>query len=125
MSGGWQLFLFLFILGIVLQGFNQIGLWSPKYPDAGYTMETSTIEDVQAGAKAASPTIFVIYAWVISFVTIIGSGVVAVLSLGILFWGMGWPMDATSVALLQLIQLPANLIIFAWLFELWTGRPIG
>lgn len=125
MSGGWQIFLFLFILGIVFSTINALGIWSPTYPDAQYKADISTIEEAESGAEAAPLGIFVIYAWVITFVTIFVSGLVAVISLDLLFYGMGWPIDPISAACLQLIQAPATLIALAWVFELWTGRSIG
>lgn len=125
MSGGWQIFLFLFILGVVLQSINTMGIWSPRYPNAQYTMEISDISEVEAGAEASPITIFVVYAWIVAFVTVIVSGLVAVISLNLLFYGMGWPVDIVTAACLQIIQTPATLIAFAWVFELWTGRPIG
>jgi hypothetical protein len=125
MSGGWLLFLFLFILGITAQTFNQFEIWDQKYPESGFTMDQSVITSSQKSATESPMLIFVIYEWTKTFVTIIGSGILAVLSLGGLFYALGWPVNFITIALLQLIQLPANLIIFSWLFELWTGRSIG
>lgn len=127
MSGGWQLFLFLFILGVVAGTFNQFGVaaWGDKKPTMDYTITEGTITSVQESAQTSPITIFVIYMWVVTFVTIIFDGILAVLSLGTLFYALGWPVGLLEAALLQIIQLPANLIIFAWLFELWTGRSIG
>ena len=122
-SGGWYIFLFLFILGCCCQGVNQLGIWNVSEPNASYNLSTTQVNQVQQSASQNSPlTIFVIYNWIITFVTIIGSGVLAVLSLGLLFYGMGWPVGIVGVAVLQMIQLPANLVIFMWLFELWTGH---
>ena len=127
MSGGWQLFLFLFILGVVAQTWNTFGVpaWTPKYPSAQYTMDQSTIVSTQQSVKDSPISIFVIYTWVVQFFTIIGSGLVAVGSVGLFFYGMGWPVGIIGAGLLQLIQLPANLVIFSWMYELVTGRSIG
>lgn len=127
MSGGWQLFLFLFILGVVAGTFNQFGVaaWGDEKPEMDYTITEGTITSVQESATSSPITIFVIYMWVVAFVTIIFDGILAVLSLGTLFYALGWPVGLLEAALLQILQLPANLIIFAWLFELWTGRSIG
>jgi hypothetical protein len=124
MSGGWYLFLFLFILGVTAQGFNQLGLWDVKYADSGYQVTTETIQNAQESAVNSPIGIFVIYAWVISFLTIFFSGILAVLSVSALFYSMGWPIGIVGAAVLQMIQLPANLIMFAWIFELWTGRNV-
>jgi len=124
MSGGWILFLFLFILGISAQAVNTFGIWSPQYPDAGYTMSSDVVVSTGQAATQDPITIFVIYAWVMRFVTIFLSGIFAVISLGGLFYGMGWPIGILGAALLQLIQLPANMVIFAWVYELVTGRSI-
>jgi hypothetical protein len=124
MSGGWYLFLFLFILGVTAQGFNQLGLWDVHYADSGYQVTADMINQSNEAAKTSSPNIFVIYTWVITFLTVFGSGILAVLSVGALFYSMGWPIGLVGAAVLQMIQLPANLIMFAWMFELWTGRNV-
>ena len=125
MSSGWYLFLFLFILGVTAQGFNQFGIWQVKYPESQFSVTNDMITSTETGVQSSNISIFVIYQWVVTFLTIIGSGVLAVISLGLLFYGMGWPIGIIGAAVLQLIQLPANLIIFVWLFELWTQRSIG
>ena len=123
-SGGWYVFLFLFILGISCQSINQLGIWNVNEPNMGYTGVTSEqISDAQNSAVNNSPVnIFVVYTWIVTFMTIIGSGVLAVFSVGALFYGMGWPVGMAGAAIIQLIQLPANIVVFFWLFELWTGR---
>lgn len=125
MSAGWQVFLFLFILGMTAQTFNTFGIWSPQYPNAGFTIDSSTVTSAQGSAQDAPIGIFVIYQWVVTFAVIIGSGITAVFSLGILFYGMGWPVGVLGAALLTLIQVPATLISLTWVYELWTGRVIG
>lgn len=125
MSGGWQIFLFLFILGVTAQTFNTFDIWTPKYPDAGYTVSTTVISDAADSSSKSAPTIFVIYQWTITFVTIFVSGLVAVISLSLLFYAMGWPVGVVGGALLTLIQAPATMVALAWVFELFTGRNIG
>ena len=124
MSGGWYLFLFLFILGVTAQGFNQLGIWDVSYANSGYQVTSDTLNASQEAAVNSPIGIFVIYAWVITFLTIFFSGILAVLSVGALFYSMGWPIGIVGAAVLQMIQLPANLIMFAWMFELWTGRNV-
>lgn len=123
-SGGWYLFLFLFILGVTCQSVNQMGIWNVQEPNmqyVGVTQEQFT--QTQTAATQSPLGIFVIYQWVITFMTIIGSGLLAVFSLAALFGAMGWPIGGIiGAACMQMIQLPANLVIFFWLFELWTGR---
>jgi hypothetical protein len=124
-SGGWYVFLFLFILGITCQTVNQVGIWNHYYsePNAAYTVQSGDVQNLQNTAVNNSPVgIFVIYVWIVAFLTVIGSGILAVFSIGLLFYGMGWPVGIVGAAVLQLIQLPANIIMLFWLFELWTGR---
>ena len=124
MSGGWYIFLFLFVLGVTTSGFNQLGLFDVHYAESGYSVTADTITSAQSAATNSTLTIVVTYAWVISFLTIIGSGILACLSVAALFHSMGWPVGVVGDVVLTIVQLPANLIMFMWLFELWTGRNV-
>jgi hypothetical protein len=122
-SGGWYVFLFLFLLGVTCQSVNQLGIWNVAEPNAAYSIQSSDVQHLQDNAVNNSPlSIFVIYTWIVAFLTVIGSGIIAVFSIGLLFYGMGWPVGIIGAALLTLIQAPATLIELFWLFELWTGR---
>jgi hypothetical protein len=124
-SGGWYVFLFLFILGVTCQSINQTGLWTVYFaePNAAYSIQSSDVQHLQDNAVNNSPlSIFVIYTWIVAFLTVIGSGIIAVFSVGLLFYGMGWPVGVVGAATLTLIQAPITLIELFWLFELWTGR---
>lgn len=124
-SGGWYVFLFLFILGVTCQSVNQLGLWNHyiSEPNPQFSVTNDQVANLQNTSVNNSPVgIFVIYTWIVAFMTVIGSGILAVFSIGLLFYGMGWPIGFVGVALLQLIQAPATLVMLFWLFELWTGR---
>lgn len=122
-SGGWYIFLFLFILGVTCQGMSTMGITNHIFPDTQYVGATSSdLESLQSGALESPLLIFVIYSWVIEFMKIIGAGILAVISVAALFHGMGWPTGVVGDAVLTMIQLPANIIVLFWLFELWTGR---
>ena len=125
MSIGWYQFLFLFILGVTASSFNQMGIWDTHYTDPGFTMSNDVIVSSVEEIQDAPITVFVVYAWVVNFITIIGSGIVAVVSLPAMFYMLGWPMDALSTALIQLFQAPATLTFFVWIFEIVTGRSVG
>jgi hypothetical protein len=122
-SGGWYIFLFLFILGVTAQSFNQMGIFSVSQPVNAYSVSTDQLMQLQNNSVNNSPlSIFVIYSWVIAFMTIIGAGILSVISFGSLMYLMGWPVGIVGAACIQLIQLPATMIMLFWLFELWTGR---
>jgi hypothetical protein len=125
MSTGWYLFLFLFIFGIAAQSVNQMGIWDTNYTDTGFTLTTNTVQESVQSVKDAPITVFVVYQWVVNFIVIIGSGIVAVISLPTLFYMLGWPVGTLASALIQLLQLPATLTFFVWIFELVTGRAVG
>jgi hypothetical protein len=125
MSSGWLVFLFLFILGITAQTFNTFGIWDVKYPNSGYAVDSGQISTAVQNAKDAPITIFVGYTWAIQFVTIIASGLLAVISLGLLFYAMGWPVGVAGAGVLTLVQAPATLISLVWVYELITGRNVG
>ena len=122
-SGGYYTFLFLFILGVVCGSINQIGIWKVSEPNTAYNIQMTDVQHLQDNNVNNSPlTIFVIYAWIVAFCTVIGSGIVAVFSLGLLFYGMGWPVGPVGAAILTMLQAPATVQALFWLFELWTGR---
>jgi hypothetical protein len=126
-SGGWLVFLFLFILGVVCGAYSQLGIWQNHYPQTGYTVSMDTVNGTESASVPNGPSalsIFVIYSWVVAFVTVIFSGIVAVFSLSLLFYGLGFPINAATAAILQMIQVPATLIALMWLYELWTGRQV-
>lgn len=125
MSAGWPVFLFLFILGITAQTFTTFGIWDVNYPNAGYTVDTSQVGTSVTAESTQTPSIIILYTWTMDFLKIIGSGLVAVISLSLLFYAMGWPIGIVGGALLQLIQIPATLVALMWVFELFTGRTIG
>ena len=124
-SGGWQVFLALFIIGVVCQGINQIGVWQVQSYTPGYNVTLEQVNDLSNNAVNNNPmSIFVVYQWVIAFITVIVSGIVAVFSLAALFYWIGWPVNIVTGALIQMLQMPATLIALMWVFELLTGRQV-
>ena len=122
-SGGWYIFLGLFIIGVVCSGMNTIGIWNVNTPNSQFSWSESQNKQLNDANINNSPIgIFVIYTWIVNFLTIIGSGILAVFSLALLFHGLGWPVGLVGDAVLTMLQLPANIIVLFWLFELWTGR---
>ena len=122
-SGGWQVFLFLFIVGVVCGAFNQMNLWQYHAPQTNYNVTMDNLNAAEEATTQGSPlSIFVVYQWVAAFVTVIFSGIVAVFSIGALLYGLGFPTGIIGAALITMIQAPATLIAFMWLYELWTGR---
>lgn len=124
-SGGFQIFLFLFILGSTMGVVDQLGIFQVHYATPGYEIQMETLSDAHNAALDSPLSIFVVYIWVVAFLKIIVSGLLAVISFAGLLYALGWPMDTTGALLIQLVQTPATLIAFMWIYELWTGRIIG
>src|SRR5512138_1337668 len=127
MTGGWQIFLFLFILGVVCGSLNEMGIFASwtHLPDTAYTIGEEQIAATGDSVVNQELDALLPIKMLISFVKILVSGVVAVFSLGALFWGLGVPMNAVTIGVLAMIQVTANLIAVFWLFELVTGRSVG
>ena len=124
-SGGWYIFLFLFILGVTCQGINETGIWSVyvSEPNGQFTAPTQDQFNATQDAALKSPLgIFVIYDWIMTFMKILFSGVIAVFSIPLMLHGIGFSPGIIVDAMIQMIQLPAQIIMFFWLFELWTGH---
>lgn len=126
MSAGYLIFLFLFILGVVCGSVNEMGLFQQQHmPETQFSITNEQVAQISDDAMNSELNIFVVYTWLVSFVKVIVSGIVATISLSLLFYGMGWPINIVTAACLQMIQLPATLIMFFWVFELITGRSVG
>ena len=121
-SGGWYTFLFLFILGMTCQTVNTLGFWNVHEPNSQYSVSLNQVTTFSNKATSSPLSIFVIYSWIIDFMTIVGSGLLGVLSIGVLFYAMGWPVGTVGAALLTLIQAPATLQALFWVYELLTGH---
>lgn len=125
MSTGWYLFLFLFIFGVTAQSVNVLGIWDTNYTDARYTISTDAIQSSVQEIQDTPVTVFAPYVWVVNFITILASGIVAAVSLPALFYMIGWPQSLLVNAIIQIIQAPSTLVFFVWIFEIVTGRQIG
>jgi hypothetical protein len=121
-SGGWQIFLALFIIGACAQFINQVGIWNVSEANQQFALNGTEITTYTSQSANSTLSIFVIYQWIVTFVQIIASGLVAELSLGVLFYAMGWPVGVLGAALLTLIQAPATLVSLYWVFEVLTGH---
>jgi len=121
-SGGWQIFLALFIIGASAQFVNSIGIWNVQEGNQQFAIDNSQISTYATSSANSQLSIVVIYQWIVGFVSLIVAGLVAELSLGVLFYAMGWPVGILGAAILTLIQAPATVVSLFWVFELLTGH---
>lgn len=125
MSLGPQIILLFVIIGSVFGAIDAIGIWSQA--SSSYSMEISVdqINSTQNSATSLTPSVFS-YVIVLAncMITIFKYIISAIVSLPAMFWMMGFPVNAVTILCLQMIQAPFQWVMFTYLFELWTGRPL-
>lgn len=125
MNAGYQIFMALFTIGVVCAGINQIGLWpTHKLPSQSFDVTTTQVYGLHDKSRTAEFNFFTMWDLIIAFMTVIGSGFLAVFSLAALFYGLGWPIGVTGAAILQMLQTPATLVMMFFFYEQWTGRVV-
>jgi hypothetical protein len=121
-SGGWYIFLFCFIFGVVCQSVTTLGIWQVSLPNAQNSVTIQQINQTEKAAQDSPLSIFVIYSWIVMFVTVITAGLISSVSVALYLYGLGWPVGVVGSAIIQILQLPADLVLFYWVFELLTGH---
>ncbi len=121
-TGGWQIILFLMILGGAMQFFSTLHVSQVAIQSPGTNITMSNIEDTASAVQNSPMGIFVIYEWILAFLPILVSALEAVLSLAYVFWGLGFTSNPLILAIIQLVQLPAIFVEFMWLYEVITGH---
>lgn len=127
MNGLYTLLLFLFILGTVTQGVNELGIFDFKVPTNGAQLNQSTVVNIQEGTAALDYNP-VNYAMMIgSFMKVIGAGILAMFAVAPLIYNfmvmLGFGAGLATIVSLA-VQAPITFITLFGLFEWWTGRQV-
>ena len=127
MNGLYDILFFLFVLGAVTQGFNEIGFFGVTVPDQGLTLNETSVTEVQAGAESTEIDDFSLISIIWSFLKGIGAGVLAMFTIVPLcisiFQAVGLDF-ATSVIFAGILQAPITFVTLLGLYEWWTGRSL-
>lgn len=128
MNGLYDIILFLFILGAVTQGFQELGVtFGVSVPNSGLTISESTVTELESGATSTETSDYSTWTILMSFLRVIGSAVLAcftIIPLCIsIFQAVGISFDI-SLILATILQAPVTLITMFGLYEFWTGRSV-
>lgn len=127
MVGLYDILLLLFVFGLLSGGVNELGIFEMKVPASGFTISNSTVTEVQSGALSQTANDFSAWEVIMSFMRVIGSGLVALFAVGILVFSIcnsvGAPTGISTFAALA-IQGPVTFITLFGLYEWWTGRNV-
>jgi energy-converting hydrogenase Eha subunit B len=127
MNGFYDLFLFLFCLGLVTGAINELGIFSVKVPTSGMNINSATVTDLQSGALSQAPNEFNAWQVIQSFMRVVGTGIAGVFLTGFLVWQFlimcgADPGFASVIG--ALIQAMVTFVTLFGLYEWWTGRPV-
>jgi hypothetical protein len=128
MNGLYSILLFLFCFGAVTAGINQLGIFDYTLPTNGATLDNQTVKDLQSGAETTSLNPFNVISIGISFLSVMGHGVVAMFMVYFtvvdVFAMFG--VDGTMAGVLAtIVQAPLTFVALFGLFEWWTGRYVS
>lgn len=127
MNGLYTILLFLFVFGAVTQGVNELGVFEYQMPTNGAQLDNQTVKDIQSGAETTDLNPFNTIMIVISFMKVIGAGILAMFVVAptiiSIFTMVG--ADGTIAAVIAtMIQAPITFVTLFGLFEWWTGRSV-
>jgi hypothetical protein len=122
MNGLYDILLFLFIVGAVSQGFNEMGVFSHSLPSGPSMSDGKTTVTQFQDSATSTPDLFAI---AVAGLRVLGMGVVAMFTVIPMVAGycsmLGVPAALTLI-LCGIIQAPLSYVTFTGLFEWWTGR---
>lgn len=124
MNAGYQIFMFLFIFGVMCGAVNELGIWSHKLPNTQYTITQENITTTVTDAQDTPMNFFTVYELVMKFLRVIVTGFLACFSVALVFYGMGFDIPIVGAILLQCIQIPCSLVMLFWFYEQFTGRQV-
>lgn len=125
MNGLYDILLFLFVLGAVSQGFNELGFFGIDVPDAGVTLSDDNVREIHESALSQSTNEFNWIEVIKSFMSVIGAGILAMFTIIPMVAGMmiAVGVDGTfAYASAAILQAPVTFVTLFGLYEFWTGR---
>ena len=127
MNGLYDILLFLFILGSVTQGFNEVGVFGVTVPDAGLSLNETSVTEIQDSANSVDINDYSLWNIIAAFMRVIGAGVVAMFTIVPLcvsiFQSVGLDLGL-SLILAGILQAPVTLVTLFGLYEWWRSTSV-
>lgn len=127
MNGLYTILLFLFLFGIVTQGINEMAVFSVAMPTTGVQMNNTTITSLQSGALGTDLNPWNSVMIFLSFIRVIGAGVLAMFWVAPIIASVFTMVGADSTwawIIATMLQAPLTFITLFGLYEWWTGRSV-
>lgn len=127
MNGLYLILLFLFCFGAVTAGINELGVFDYTMPTNGAQLDNQTVRNIQSGAEKTDLNPFNAVMVLVSFLKVIGAGVLAMFviapTIASIFTMVG--ADPTMAMIIAtMVQAPVTFVTLFGLFEWWTGRSV-
>ena len=124
----YEMLLFLFVIGAVTQGFNELGMFDMDVPSTGMdSLSEDQVQEIQSGAQSTGASDYSTVEILLAFMKVIGMGIVAMFAIYPMIvtyaTAMGCPWVIANVVGI-IIQAPVTLFTFFALWCMWTGRPV-
>ena len=127
MNGFYDLMLFLFIFGLAAGAINEIGAFDTSVPNPGVKLDDSIVTEVHEGALKQTSSDFSVWEVIMSFMRVIGSGVMAMFTVYFAIVAIcqmvGADLTFAYIAV-GLLQPPITFVTLFGLYEWWTGRSV-
>lgn len=128
MNGLYTILLFLFILGATTQGVNELGVFDTTLPPVnGTQLSAGTVTNLQHGSEGTDLNPLNAVMIFLSFIKVIGAGVLAMFWIAPLISGYFTMAGADPVwagIIATMLQAPLTFITLFGLYEWWTGRSV-
>jgi hypothetical protein len=125
MNGLYNMLLFLFILGAVSQGFNELGVFqTPLYANGATISNGQTVVTNLQDSAVASPDMTSI---ILSFMRVLGMGITAmftIIPMMMHYMNMLGVPTAVGLVISGIVQAPATFVTVTGFMEWWTGRSL-
>jgi hypothetical protein len=127
MNGLYTILLFLFIFGVVAQGVNEMGVFDYTMPYTGAQIDNGTIDTLQSGALGTDLNPWNTVMIFISFMRVIGAGVLAMFWVAPIisqYFTMAGADGTWAMIIATMLQAPLTFVTLFGLYEWWTGRTV-
>lgn len=125
MNGLYDILLFLFVLGAVTQGFNELGYFDQQIPDSGLILSESNVQEIHEATLDKEPSDFNWIEVINSFMRVIGAGILAMFTIIPMVIGVMQMVGAEysfSLIVAGILQAPITFVTLFGFWEFWTGR---
>jgi hypothetical protein len=124
MNNGYLIFMFFFVFGSACGFFNATGLWSHQLPNPNYNISDTQLSDINSNVQSTQFDFFTMWYLIMSFLKVIGYGLLAVVSVALVLNGVGLTTGLFGGIIIQVIQAPLQFVMLFFLYEQATGRTV-